>query len=246
MKHFCLTLFVWLTLLSICKPRNELPGMFYSAETQSKVYFVSYGHLFKPFKHPNLPLTLLARTGLILVQRTFLALLMIQLSNDVQLNPGPDVSYSPHNFSLPNKGLRVCHWNVRSYNNTKYEEIRTVLTDERTQLDILIITESWLDNTVTDSEINIPGYNIERKDREEKNGGGVLMYISNEITYSRASTYESRTSKITLKSHLSNPTVRSSLLVSIVLSLLLIGTSSWKTPWNGCIILIKKSCSLET
>ena len=86
----------------------------------------------------------------------------------------------------------MCHWNVKSYNNIQYEEIRTVLTNERTQLGILIITESWLDNTVIDSEINIPGYNIERKDREENNGGGVLMYISNEITYSRASTYESK------------------------------------------------------
>lgn len=113
------------------------------------------------------------------------------MPNDVQLNPGPMDAHSPHSISLSNKGLRVFHWNVRSLNNTKYEEIRTLVENDESQLDVLTITEWWLDDTVADSEIYIPGDKIERKDKNRKVAGGVLMYISSHITYCRASRYES-------------------------------------------------------
>ena len=44
---------------------------------------------------------------------------------------------------------------------------------------------------MADSEIYIPGDKIERKDKNGKVAGGVLMYISSHITYCRASRYES-------------------------------------------------------
>ena len=59
-------------------------------------------------------------------------------------------------------------------------------------MDVLVITESWLNDTISNSEIDIPGYKIERKDRTGKTGGGVLMYISNDIDFNRASNYESK------------------------------------------------------
>ena len=42
--------------------------------------------------------------------------------------------------------------------------------------DIVCITETWLDNGISDNELTIPGYCIIRLDRN-RHGGGVLMYI---------------------------------------------------------------------
>ena len=43
---------------------------------------------------------------------------------------------------------------------------------------ILGITESWLDDSVPDSEISIDNFSLLRKDRN-RNGGGVALYIKN-------------------------------------------------------------------
>ena len=73
-KHFCLTLIVWMILQSIYRPQNTLPLTFHSSENQSRVHLVSLGYPLKPPKHPCLPSTLFASVGLILLQRTFLSL----------------------------------------------------------------------------------------------------------------------------------------------------------------------------
>ena len=46
-------------------------------------------------------------------------------------------------------------------------------------VDILQITESKLDSTVTNDEVYIPGFEIVRKDRKVngRNGGGVCTYL---------------------------------------------------------------------
>ena len=77
--HFCLTLFVWMIPLSIYRPQNTLPLTFYSCENQSRVHLISLGRPLKPPKHPCFFLLsmLLARVGLILLQRTFLSMLLI-------------------------------------------------------------------------------------------------------------------------------------------------------------------------
>ena len=42
--------------------------------------------------------------------------------------------------------------------------------------DIVAITETWLNATILDSEINIDGYTLLRKDRiDNKRGGGVAL-----------------------------------------------------------------------
>ena len=127
----------------------------------------------------------------------------IILCGNIEVNLGPnrtddtdDDSKTPHpstarvnppSISLLPTGLRICHWNIRSLNNDKFEQIKSMLLKPDTQLDILIITETWLDSSHSDGEYYIPEYLIERKD---KRGGGVLMYISSHLTYTRARTFE--------------------------------------------------------
>ena len=46
---------------------------------------------------------------------------------------------------------------------------------------IIIGTETWLDNSIKDSEIFSSGYRIHRKDRKTGNGGGVLIAAKEEF-----------------------------------------------------------------
>ena len=78
------------------------------------------------------------------------------------------------------KGLRICHLNVRSLYG-KIDEIRVIVLSS--EIDIFCISESFLDDSISNSEIDIPGYDIERRDRPNGRGGGVLMYIKSGTKY---------------------------------------------------------------
>jgi hypothetical protein len=58
------------------------------------------------------------------------------------------------------------------------------LAAELNQLNIgvAIITESWFTEQHTDCFVNIPGYVLYRKDRHKKKGGGVAIYVRNDIS----------------------------------------------------------------
>ena len=49
--------------------------------------------------------------------------------------------------------------------------------------DIVCIVETWLDDSILDSEISIQGYSLCRLDRN-RHGGGVLMYVKCVFTFS--------------------------------------------------------------
>ena len=46
------------------------------------------------------------------------------------------------------------------------------------------VNETWCDETIHDSEIELPGYNLLRRDRR-RDGGGVALYIKNGINVKR-------------------------------------------------------------
>lgn len=77
------------------------------------------------------------------------------------------------------KGLHFIHLNVRSL-LPKIDQIRHYVED--TKCSIIGVTETWLDSTVPDAELNIPGYTVIRKDRNRQ-GGGVCIFVENAITF---------------------------------------------------------------
>ena len=77
------------------------------------------------------------------------------------------------------KGISMAAINVRSI-LPKIEEIRLLLS--LTSLDVLTVCETWLDNSVSDTEISVSGYSIVRKDRN-RHGGGVLMFLKEGIKF---------------------------------------------------------------
>ena len=66
------------------------------------------------------------------------------------------------------------HLNVRSL-FSKVDQIDYIL--KKNDYDVLAISESWLDNTIADSELSIEGYNIYRKYRLNSKGGCVCLYV---------------------------------------------------------------------
>ena len=57
-------------------------------------------------------------------------------------------------------------------------EIRFIA--EQSRAAVISITETWLDDSITDEEVSINDYCIIRKDRN-RNGGGVCTYIRNDL-----------------------------------------------------------------
>ena len=108
--------------------------------------------------------------------------ILILLSGDVSLNSGPnqDLHDIENKFEpFRKRGLHFLHINANSL-LSKTDELRDIVG--HTKPAILGITESKLDGSVTNQEVNISGYNILRNDRN-RNGGGVACYIRSDLCF---------------------------------------------------------------
>ena len=76
--------------------------------------------------------------------------------------------------------LTLGHLNVRSL-LPKIDEIMDLMATSN--FDIFAVCESWLNDTVLDSEIAIEWYQVYRKDRSNSIGGGVCLYVKNEYAF---------------------------------------------------------------
>ena len=72
-----------------------------------------------------------------------------------------------------NKGVKIGHLNIRSLLK-KIDEIKILI--HQNSFHILDISETWLSDKIPNELVNIPGFNVYRKDRPS-HGWGVLIYI---------------------------------------------------------------------
>ncbi|KAK3107876.1 hypothetical protein FSP39_024162 [Pinctada imbricata] len=91
-------------------------------------------------------------------------------------------------FGLVKKGLRFANINV-CHILPKLDEIKILLHERRT-VDLLGVCETLLNEQIDDALLNIEGYDFERKDRDGKSGGGLLVYISKFVQYKRRRDFE--------------------------------------------------------
>lgn len=110
------------------------------------------------------------------VRRRSFIILMLLISGNVSPNPGPFNDCGP-TFKVPvdfrsRSGLGFIHMNVRSL-LPKLDMVRIWVLN--TSPDVLVISETWLNRTVSDKTIGIDGYTVYRADRP-KRGGGVAVY----------------------------------------------------------------------
>ena len=112
----------------------------------------------------------------ILLYCTFYPVLL--LIHDLELNPGPPSSLrnKPKNRKV---NITVAHLNVRSMvSREKFYLVKQTIVHHN--YDIFVISESWLDRSTTNNNIQIPGYVILRQDRgPHKSGGGMVVYMRN-------------------------------------------------------------------
>ena len=77
-------------------------------------------------------------------------------------------------------GIKIAHINVNSLRN-KIDQVRFLTC--RQSIDIMCITETRLDDKITNYDICIDGFQLIRKDRIGRVGGGVCIYVKTEISY---------------------------------------------------------------
>ena len=88
--------------------------------------------------------------------------------------PKPLSDMQSRNLELP------MHLNVRSIKNRNHLiQVRELMKDRN--CDILALSESWLNSTVTNAEVEIEGFKLTRLDRLGKTGGGVCVYSKSSV-----------------------------------------------------------------
>ena len=77
------------------------------------------------------------------------------------------------------KGVKMVHVNTRSLFG-KLDQICNAFSD----MDVIVISETWLNPSIPDSSIAIPGFSIIRQDRNclsGKRGGGLCIYVKSKF-----------------------------------------------------------------
>ena len=110
------------------------------------------------------------------------------------LHPGVPYSQSPEQptpepLKCKSRSLSIAQLNVQSILG-KLSSIEQLMMGEW-KADIFCFSETWLQpNSTTDSHLAIPGYFYYRRDRGQR-GGGLLVYISNDLCAKRRPDLES-------------------------------------------------------
>ena len=84
---------------------------------------------------------------------------------------------------LYKNGLKILFWNVRSLNVFKFEALCRVLASD--PVDVVFICETFFTPETPSALFEIPGYNLLRRDRMHKSGGGLLCWFSKELVGER-------------------------------------------------------------
>ena len=103
----------------------------------------------------------------------WLYILLITLSGDVELNPGPK-----HNAA---QTFSMCHWNhnsISAHNFAKLSLLRAYANVHK--FDVICLSETYLDFSIDDESLEISGYCLIRSDHpSNKKRGGICIYYQN-------------------------------------------------------------------
>ena len=117
--------------------------------------------------------------GVLLNSSLWLQILLVLLSGDVEINPGPK--------RTPKASLSLYHWNLNStsaHNNVKLSLLKAYLAFHK--FNIIWLSETYLNsrNSPDDETLEISGYNLGRSDHPLKiKRGGVCIYYKNYPIY---------------------------------------------------------------
>ena len=102
---------------------------------------------------------------------------LIRLAGNVELNPGmTNNGTEAKRQPQQQQNIQIACLNARSIKNREHHiQIKDLVL--KTKYDIFTVSETWLDSTVSDTEVEIPGYNIYRLDHLNKIRGGVCAFV---------------------------------------------------------------------
>ena len=79
------------------------------------------------------------------------------------------------------KHISICHLNTQSMSST-FDEFQFMIN--QTKFDVITLSETWLKNDKHLLEyVRLPGYELAYRNRDEKRGGGVGIYIRDMIEF---------------------------------------------------------------
>ena len=115
--------------------------------------------------------------------------LLLMMCGDIESFPGPQEE-SLNGF-MKSRGLKVFHQNVRGI-FTNFVHVQELL-DRYKGMDILSLSETHIINSQYDGNddlLSIDGYKIIKRNRKDRNGGGVAVYLKNNVEWQRRSELE--------------------------------------------------------
>lgn len=99
---------------------------------------------------------------------------------DIEKNPGPTAQGTRRRKSDPKKMLHVVHLNTRSLLR-HFDDVACLVSSVHPE--VLALSVTWLDSSVGDGELYLPGYTLFRCDRS-RCGGGVAVYCADHLSCS--------------------------------------------------------------
>lgn len=123
-------------------------------------------------------------------QRNLIMLLLL-LSGDVETCPGPSRSLTREEFkqTLSNKGIKMVHQNIRGLQNN-FDELQEFISSLN-EIDIISLSETHLlDEDPNESLFELQGYTFIERNRSTGIGGGVSVYIRENVKFKRRTDLE--------------------------------------------------------
>ena len=85
-----------------------------------------------------------------------------------------------YNEQIKQNRIKLFHLNIQSITNRNHLiQIRELVSDNK--VDVLAISETWLNSSILKAEVEIQGYRIHRLNRKHKGGGVVCIYVRNNL-----------------------------------------------------------------
>ena len=115
---------------------------------------------------------------------------IILLCGDVEVNPGDSNTGNTLSTEkrIVEKGSSwIISLNSRSLYRT-IDELRIVFHHNKPLA--ILLTETWLNDSVSDHELTLNGYQLMRRDRKERRGGGCAVYVMDGIKVKRRNDIE--------------------------------------------------------
>ena len=101
-----------------------------------------------------------------------------------QVKPNSKIENDTDNLEVSRvTNFSVLCLNIRSIRGSHYDQFRLFLSDMSPKPAIIVLTETWL-TIGEENGFPLPGYACETRIRENKAGGGVSIYIHNDLVYS--------------------------------------------------------------